>query len=150
MTDPLLRHFDDGGDLDFINGQLVMSDGLETAAYLSLFGGNERDDGSDATLLLEWWGNKIEQLPERRYRSQLQNLLASLPLVPANLRRFEDAGAQDLAWFVDTGLATFLRVIARIPRVNTLEIEINIVIDDVLFQFVFLKGPPEQKDLGPI
>lgn len=150
MTDVLLRHFDDGGDINFVNGEPILSEGLETAAYLSMFGGNERDSGIDGDDPFEWWGNKIERLPERRYRSQAQNLLASLPLIPINLRRIEDAALADLAWFVETKLATFLQVIASIPAVNTVQITVDLVIADEEFQFVFTKGPTATTAPGPV
>ncbi len=150
MTDVLLRHFDDGGDLEFINGRATTSDGLETAAYLSLWGGNELDSGIEADDPFEWWGNKSEQLPERQYRSQLQNLLTSLALIPANLRRIEDAAAADLTWFVETGPATFVQVVATIPKVNTVTIIVAIIIDDEKFQFAFTKGLTPEVTIGPV
>jgi phage gp46-like protein len=139
MTDVLLRHDDDGGNLDYTNGQAVMSDGLETAAYLSLFGGNEQDSGAESDTLREWWGNKIERIESRKYRSRLQNLVASYPLTPSNLSRFEEAAALDLQWFVDDGVATYVNVDASIPAVNTLKLDVLIVVDDVTYNFAFTK-----------
>jgi hypothetical protein len=34
------------GDICVVGGLVEMSSGLDTAAYISLFGGNEQDDGT--------------------------------------------------------------------------------------------------------
>ncbi len=140
MTDVLLRHFADGGDLNYVNGQVVTAAGLETAAYLSMFGGNERDSGLEATDPLEWWGNKSETLPERRYRSQTQHLVASLPIIPANLRRIEDAAGVDLEWFVSTKVADYINVVASMPKINTVQLDITIRIVNEEFTFSFTES----------
>lgn len=144
MTDPLLQQFNDGGDIEFINGRITLSDGLETAAYLSLFGANERDPGLEGDDPLEWWGNKTESLEERKYRSQFQHLIESLPLVPANLRRLEDAAGVDLAWFVSSGVASFVQVVASQPAINRVKVDIGILVDNELFQFSFTAQPSGQ------
>jgi len=116
----------DEGDIDVEGGIVAMNGGLETAAYLSLFGGNEEDPGfgDDAPA---FWGNLLETDPARKYRSQLQNLIQALPLTPGNLRRVEDSARLDLQWFLDEGIATSLEVTASIPTANRLNIEIAIV-----------------------
>ncbi len=140
MTDVLLRHQPDGGNLEYKNGAALMSDGLESAAYLSLFGGNEQDSGADGDALREWWGNKIERIEARKYRSRFQNLMASLPLVPGNLARLEEAAALDISWFVDEGVASYLNVNASIPAINTVKLDVLIVVDDETFRFAFTKN----------
>ncbi len=137
MTDVLLQQTNDDGEIIYLNGQAVMSDGLETSAYLSLFGGNENDSGGDATKDREWWGNKTEPEETRHYRSELQNLIRSIPAIPANLRRMEDAADRDLAWMKETELATFVGVEASIPALNRVQIDIDIEIGDENFSFVF-------------
>lgn len=108
-----LYQTDDDGTITVEAGVVAMSGGLETAAYLSLFGGNEQDDGrKDGPL--QWWGN-LGELPERQYRSETQYLLRSIPAIPANLRRIEEAAARDLAWIVTTGAATSVTVAASMP-----------------------------------
>ena len=139
MTDVLLRHFADGGDIEYVNGQATTSNGLETAVYLSLFGGNERDSGQQAGDSLQWWGNLSESRPERRYRSRYQNLLRSTPLLPMNLRAFEDAAEDDLAWMFETGLATFVGAFASIPALNRLALEVQIEVDGRAFAFEFTR-----------
>jgi len=138
MTDVLLSQLtEDGGGITYANGRAVTSDGLETAAYTSLFGGNERDSGLEADDALQWWGNLIEPDEDRKYRSRTQNLLRSLPLVPANLLRIEEAAAADLEWFFTSGLASFVSVTASIPAVNTVRIVVEIVVNNEDFKFVF-------------
>jgi phage gp46-like protein len=128
MTDVLLRQTDDGGEITVDNGLALMSDGLETAAYLSLFGGNDDDAGDAASERRQWWGNLDETERASRYRSETQYLLASgLPAVPANLRRFEQAAGRDLAWLVETGTARSVAVSASIPALNRVHFEVDIV-----------------------
>lgn len=126
MTDVLLRQTNDGGDLTIRGGLLLMSEGLETAAYLSLFGGNE-DDPADTDATHQWWGNLLDVEPERRYRSETQYLVQALPAVPFNLRRIEQAAARDLQWMLDTGAAQSLTVEATIPALNRVRIELVII-----------------------
>lgn len=140
MTDVLLRHEPDGGNIEIVNGQVTLSNGLETATYLSLFGGNERDDGTDATESLEWWGNKAEVTEARKLRSRTQHLLLTLPLVPANLLRFEDAAGADLAWFGATGVARFVGVAVTMPGVNRVRFAVRLEVNDEVFDFVFTRA----------
>jgi phage gp46-like protein len=103
-----------------------MSEGLESAAFLSLFGGNEQDPG-DANSTEQWWGNIGENTTSRRYRSETQYLLRSLPAVPSNLRRVEQAAARDLQWMLDDGVAKSINVSASIPALNRILINVLIV-----------------------
>jgi phage gp46-like protein len=136
VSDLLMVHTRDGGEIEFINGQPTMCDGRETAAYLSLFGGNLRDAVLPATDRKQWWGNLGETDPARMYRSRTQNLLATIPAIPANLRRLEDAAAADLAWMKDS-FAKSVTVTASIPRLNTVTLAITIVVDDVTYEYSF-------------
>jgi phage gp46-like protein len=133
MTDVLLRQTDDDGDIEFVNGQAVMSNGLETAAYLSLFGGNDDDSGGDDTKHLQYWGNLSERDPAKQYRSETQYLLRSIPLVPSNLRRIQDAANRDLAWMTSTGLASAVLVAVSMPALNTVKLDVSIEVDGKLF-----------------
>lgn len=138
MTDVRLYELDgDDGEIDYRNGQAVMSDGLETAVYLSLFGGNDEDSGLQDTDSKQWWFNFLETVAERRHRSETQFLLHSLPAIPANLRRLEEAVEADLAWMSETKLATFLGALASMPGVNKVTIAIRIEMDGQVFPFEF-------------
>lgn len=145
MTDVLLRHTSDGGDIEYVNGRATLSEGLETAVYLSLFGGNESDSGLEGDDPIEWWGNKTENLESRKLRSETQHLLRSIPLVPANLRRIEDAVISDLGWMTGTdAIATFVGASASIPNRDTVQIDIRIEIDNEQFSFSFTEQTRRQ------
>ena len=109
------------GDIIVTNGLVEMNGGLETSAYLSLFGGNEDDTGIDVSVDT-WWGNLDETEPTRKYRSETQNLLQSIPATSSNLRRVEDAARRDLAWFVSEDVASSVTVEATIPALNSLKL----------------------------
>jgi phage gp46-like protein len=137
MTDALMFHVPDGGEVEITNGLLKTTEGYETAAYLSLFGGNEQDGGDEDTARKQWWGNSTESDPARHYRSRTQYLLRSLPAVPANLRALEDAGEGDLAWFVEREIATLVAVTVRLTGINRVRIEARIDIDGTTHRFLF-------------
>lgn len=126
MTDVLLRQTSDGGNITIQGGLLLLAEGLETAAYLSLFGGNE-DDPAEADTSLAWWGNLLDAEPERAYRSETQYLVRALPAIPANLRRIEQAAGRDLKWMVDTGAARSVTAEARIPALNRVSLALVII-----------------------
>lgn len=126
----------DDGDIVIENGIAEMNGGLGTAVYLSLFGGNEDDNGRPDNAL-QWWGNFIEINPRRRYTSELQNLMQSLPLITGNLQRIEDAATRDLKWFLTEKIASNVEVEASIPGVNRVDITVRIEADgrESSFQF---------------
>lgn len=104
----------DNGEIEVERGIVTMSGGLETAAYLSLFGGSD------------WWGD-----PQQN--SETETLLESIPTVTANLRRIEEAALRDLQWFIDDGVASSVTVSAGIPGVNKVKLEIQIDQDQLSF-----------------
>lgn len=132
--DVLLFQTLNDGDISVESGLVEMSSGLETAVYLSLFGGNEDDDGS-ADNPDNWWGNLDETQPEREYHSETQNLLQAIPATAANLRKIEDAARRDLAWMVSVGAATEITVVATIPALNRVKLTID-VDGDTTLEFV--------------
>jgi phage gp46-like protein len=136
VTDVLLRQTQDGGDLTLEGGLFAVSDGLEAAAYLSLFGGNEQDAGG-SDLTESWWGNLTEPDPARRYRSETQHLLRSLPATPSSLLRIEQAAARDLAWMIDEGVVKTVTVAARIPELNRVQVDVTLVTLTRLIQLSF-------------
>lgn len=131
--DILLYQTSDDGDIIVTDGLIEMSGGLQTAAYLSLFGGNEADDGL-AGNPLTWWGNSLENVKANKQVSETQHLLASLAVTSSNLLRVEDAARRDLAWFKDTGVATEITVSASILGLNVLKLTIDI--DQQRLEFV--------------
>ncbi len=137
MTDARLYQKDgDGGEVTWINGQPITADGLETAAYLSCFGGNEEDSGLTDGEAKQWWANFEEPVAARRYRSQLQHLLRGLPATPFNLARVEDAARSDLAWMVKELTAT-ITVEASMPALNRVRVRGAIEIAGTTYPFDF-------------
>lgn len=133
MTDVALRQTEDGGEMGIDAGVVEMDEGLATACFLSIFGGNEEDDGSDGTKSKQWWGNFDEPDTNRRYRSETQAALNTTPLTTGTLQRFEDAAGRDLAWLVETKVATFVQVIARMPALNTLRLDCGVEVNGTVF-----------------
>lgn len=136
MSAVLLRHTDDGGEIEAVNGRILTSEGLETSAYLSLFGGNERDSGRDADDPQQWWGNRIEPDEQRHQRSETQHLLRSLPATPGNLRRLEDAAKRDLDWMTQT-IARAVSTRARIVAPKRTSLDVKILVDNTEFSYSF-------------
>ena len=131
--DVKLFQTNDDGEISVVNGIVEMSGGLETAAYLSLFGGNEDDAGlTDATKT--WWANLDEIDPLFQFRSETQHLLESIVATTSNLLRIEDAASKDLAWFTELGVASKVTVIASMPGLNRIKLTVNI--DQNEFEFI--------------
>jgi phage gp46-like protein len=137
--DVFLFQTPDDGDINVEGGIVEMRAGLESAVYLSLYGGNEEDDASDENRF-EWWGNLLENEPAKKYRSRTQYLLRSMPLVTSNLIKVEEAVKNDLAWMVDEGVATSIEVEASIPTVSTLKIAIDVIADDERQTLTFVEN----------
>jgi len=135
--DVSLFQTNDGGEITVEGGIVTMSGGLETSAYLSLFGGNEDDDGR-ADNPFNWWANISEVETAKQYRSETQNLLQALPATTGNLRRVEDAANRDLAWFITERVASAVNVTASMPGLNKLKLTIDIEAlgADADFEFV--------------
>lgn len=135
--DVLLIQTNDDGNIIVEDGIVKMSGGLETSTYLSLFGGNEDDDGRDNNTK-NWWGNLDENEPARRYRSETQNLLKSLPATSGNLHKIEDAAKRDLKYMLENKIASSLEINITIPALNMIKIVIAIVVqgEEITFEFV--------------
>jgi len=135
------------GGLEFtieaVNGILTMSPDFQTAAFVSLFGGNFEDDGT-AGNPESWWGNGLENETRFMVRSRTQALLQSIPATSGNLQRIQAAAEQDLRWFTDqftgAGVANFLDVEVSIPALNRVAIVIRIEAFGVEDQFTFTEN----------
>ena len=122
MDDVRIFQSNDGGEVELMNeGDLEMDNGEESAVYLSMFGGNEDDEGGE-DLSKQWWGNSLETDPARMYRSKTQNLLKSIPATSSNLRRIKTAAEGDLQWMLDDEVLTEIVVSVYIPRPNWVKI----------------------------
>jgi len=136
MSDVRLYQTPDGGEVDWKNGEPLTADGLESAAYLSLFGGNQEDSGLTDGEPKQWWANVEISVPEQRMRSQLQSVLRGMPATPFNLNRAEDAAASDLAWMVKE-LEAKVTVEASIPAHEWLALHVEIEIGTTKYPFDF-------------
>lgn len=140
MSDVLIINRPEGSvefGVEIVNGQMTMTDTFDSAVKLSLWGGNQLDDGS-AQSDEGWWGNLLENQPERKMISKTQNLLRALPLTSSSLRQIEEAVAADLAWFVSSGIASSVENIrATIPAVDRVKIDgdVNAVGTEASFHF---------------
>ena len=114
MTDVLLCQTINNGDINLEAGVVELSAGLETAAYLSMFGGSD------------WWGNVDEALPERQYTAKTQLLLETLHPSSKNLLRIEEAAKADLNWFITVGAASSVEAVATIPKLNQVKLTVSI------------------------
>lgn len=129
----------DDGEITVEGGIVTMGGGLETSAYLSLFGGNEDDDGSQDSPV-SWWANLDEIDPAKQYRSETQNLLQALAATTGNLRRIEDAANRDLAWFIESKVASSVNVAASIPGINRIKLTIDIEAQGEESNFEFVEN----------
>lgn len=95
--DVLLFHSsEDCGDIIAEGGIVQMTQGFETMVYLVLMGGNEKDDRSEATAKLQWWGNEGEP-EDRQYRSKfLSKIKGGRTITSAFIKECEEAGKEDL------------------------------------------------------
>lgn len=137
--DVKLFQTDDDGEITVENGLVEMSGGLETAAYLSMFGGNEDDDGRGDNPH-KWWANLDETETAKQFRSETQNLLQGIPATTGNLLRIEDAINRDLAWFLDNNVASSVTVSVSMPAVNRIKIIIDIEANGEESSFEFVEN----------
>jgi hypothetical protein len=136
--DVLMVHADDRGDITERDGFIVMTASFETMIYLSLFGGNEDDDGSEATEKLQWWGNEGEAV-ENQYRSKFGALLTGLPVTSGSIKTLEEAAKEDLERdFVRGGYASSITISTiKLESPKRIAIEGFItLIDDTIFPFI--------------
>lgn len=138
MTDVRIYSTDDGGEVAFVNGLLSLDGGIESAVFLSLFGGNEDDEGLSDTAK-QWWGN-IGEAEEFQFRSRTQALLRGLAANTANLKRLQEATSEDLTWFVSTGIATLVSTRVTLPAPKRVAIEVAIEIDGETQKYTFNKA----------
>lgn len=143
MSDVLLCQTNDDGDMNIEDGLVELTDDFRTGAYLSLFGGNENDDGLDDNPDT-WWGNLNEDDPSNQYRGETEYLLRSLPVTTSNLLRIEDAAKRDLAMFQNIGAVKDLTVEVSLTGLNRLQFDIGLDGDETV---TFFKNWQAQAEL---
>lgn len=112
MSDVLIFQTVDDGEVEVVNGVVSLTDLPGSAAYISLFGGNQ--DGA------AWWADD-------GMTSRTQQLLDELPPTSGNLLRLADAMSTDLAWMTAAPYSWTVNTSAFIPALNrvTLVADIN-------------------------
>ena len=134
--DVLLFQEDDGGNIAIEDGLVVMTAGLETAFYLAIFGGNEDDPGLDDESNT-WWGNLDETDDSKKYRSETQYLLRSIPSTTGNLNRIKQAVERDTSFFIESGEVDSIDVIVSMPGLNRIKISVFSVSQNQLIELEF-------------
>ena len=110
--DVKLIQTDDGGDIEFIAGQPVMDQGLETAVYISLFSS-------------DWWGNAISEQNEK-LESKLEDIY-NRNLSNKTRLDAEEYVRKALEWMIRLGIAKRIDVSASLPTPGWLGLEITII-----------------------
>lgn len=115
--DPKLFPYGDACDLEVVNGQPIMDDGLENAVFLSIF------------TTAQWWGNSVADTDEERYLSRF-NELQRRTLTDATLLDAEEYARAALAWLVTARIAASVSVVASILSPGFLGLEVTIARPD--------------------
>jgi hypothetical protein len=116
----------DGGNIEVTNGFVTMTKFVESAVYLCWFGGNFRDDGSQSTEKLQWWGNEDEPV-FRQYRGRLQSVIMGSPLTSAQLVKIENAAVYDLKNGLPNNLVSEVSVSVSASTPKRVDLTANIV-----------------------
>ncbi|MCI6912992.1 MAG: hypothetical protein MR771_07495 [Treponema succinifaciens] len=111
-------------------GNIVIEDGLvkdcrnfSTAVYLSLFGGNARDDaGRDNET---WWGNLIPGTKKNeKLVSSFYAIVSGFPINSNNIKRAARAAKDDLSWMIEEGIAD--EIDASIHAISIRQVQLTI------------------------
>ena len=127
--DLLITSTNDGGEIEIKDNLFTMTNSFETASYISLFGGNIKDNGTESTKNQSWWGNQLTNNKSEKIISRTMAIIKGLPATPSNLRKIEQAVLDDLNWFKDDGICDTIEIKSKIPKKNWLELEIKMLKD---------------------
>lgn len=121
---------DDEGVYDLVldNGDLKVTDGLETAIFVSLFSDRRAylDEVSDPLRRRGWIGDLVSDEPGDRHGSGLW-LYEQHRLTDAVASGVRSEASQALTWMIDEGLVTFVDAnVVRHPQTRTLAIAITL------------------------
>lgn len=127
----------DDGEITVEEGIFLTGDGLGTAVYLSLFGGNVEDDGFSENSN-QWWANVANDPPSKQYRSRTQHLLISLSMTLGNLKRVQDAVIKDLDWMLDEKIASSISAVVVVEDANRISISVSINAEGDVSEFRYV------------
>ena len=119
----------EGFDIDLKNNFIEMTSGFESAIFLSIFGGNEEDDNSEATNKKQFWGNRLDG---NQYRSRTLKFINGSYANAQNLQLLEKNILLDLNWFIEENIADTVEANCYIPAFNELKIDIRLLRDSKL------------------
>ena len=116
MTDLAINWQDLAGDVELAGYDMSTDDGLRTAVILSLFTDRRAEDDDDLPDEGQdrrgWWADAWPQVDGDRIGSRLW-LLSREKVVPEVLQRAREYAEEALAWLVDDGIASAVRVEAQ-------------------------------------
>jgi len=124
--DLLLLDTLDGGDIKLIDDVFISDTSINTAVYLSLFGGN-KDDNGKVKNKFTWWGNTLTGVSENeKIVSRFQAVIFGLPMSTKNIQEAETAAAMDLQWIIDEGIGDEVNVSGSAIARNKFKLKVNI------------------------
>ncbi len=113
-------------------GDIVIKDGLiqdcrdfSTAVYLSLFGGNKKDNAgrSDET----WWGNLVfGTQKDEKIISSFYSVINGYPLTSATLKKAKAAAEYDLKWLIDESIADDVEASIHAASMKKVKLDIQV------------------------
>lgn len=116
-----------GGELQLLNEDLALSEGLTNQVYLALFGGNlEQSTSPDIEALdvrQDWWGNELLN-EENQFNSTFERTLSEVALNSAGIRVLENAVKEDLSYlsaYADISIESSLIGLNRLEIFITLQ-----------------------------
>lgn len=131
-----LNKTDFAGDVLLINsdgtGEIVLENGLvkdcrdfSTAAYLSLFGGNSRDDAGRTNET--WWGNLVPGTKKNeKLVSSFSAIANGLPLNSNSVKKAVQAAKDDLKWMIEEEIADEIDVEIMARNVKSVQLTVRI------------------------
>ncbi|MBD5437709.1 MAG: hypothetical protein HDR37_03925 [Treponema sp.] len=126
--DVLLVSTPDGGDIVLRDGLIAPCRNFDTAAYLSLFGGNRGD--ADGRPKETWWGNLIPGTERDEWmQSEFGAVVEGRALTAATLRQAAQAAERDLAWIKDDAGADDISVRLAAESSRRVELAVDITQD---------------------
>ena len=112
--DVLLFQTLNGGNINIENGIVQMTEGLETAVYMSLFSPED------------WFCNEAVDTPEEKLSSQTEQVINNKPQSSKNYQLLVQAVESDLKWLVSNGNANSVSASVSSGGLNRVMISITI------------------------
>lgn len=124
----------DGGEICFENGKIAMSGGLETAVFLSLFGGNISTGFFNRTT---YWGDVWETDGAFFAKGETERVVLDNVLSRNSLLLLKDAITRDLSWILEKNVATDIVIDVQVLTPNVVRVFLEISADGVQNDITF-------------